>query len=303
MFALSDHKAPTVADVLLTEVFLRFGVPRFIHSDQAPEFMSDLMTELYWPQSDGLVELFNRTLINMLSKFCDERQEDWDQHLPFLLCAYRATVNESTGCSPNLLMLGRETMLPIDLMYPSPQYDSYRCHTDYVAWVKTALEDNFEQARQQLGLAAERQKRYYDVRTKDKIFKPGDFVLRFYLPNLRNKLSSPYIGPYRVMARLGEVTFSVHKIPNSKPFSVHVDQLKLYHTVDPPAIWSTDLHSLQDVTQESGWDGNGERDIVHDCGQDEANEKAVSEIMAQNYPTRTVRRRQLPGHFKDYYMY
>ena len=116
-FALSDHKAPTVADVLLTEVFLRFGVPRFIHSDQAPEFMSELMTELYQlleiqrtrtcpyrPQSDGLVERFNRTLINMLSKFCDERQEDWDQHLPFLLCAYRATVNESTGCSPNLLV-------------------------------------------------------------------------------------------------------------------------------------------------------------------------------------------------------
>ena len=136
--------------------------------------MSELMTELYQLleiqrtctcpyqlQSDGLVERFNRMLINMLSKFCDERQDDWDQHLPFLLCAYRATVNESTGCSPNLLMLGRETMLPIDLMYPSPQYDIYRCHTDYVAWVKTALEDNFERARQQLGLAAERQKRYY----------------------------------------------------------------------------------------------------------------------------------------------
>ena len=105
------------------------------------------------------------------------------------------------------------------------------------------------------------------------------------------------------MARLGEVTFSVQKSPNSKPFSVLVDQLKLYHTVDPPAIWSTVLHSLQDVTQESGCDGNGERDIVDDSGQDEANEQAVSEITAQNYPTRTVRKRQLLGHFKDYYLY
>ena len=116
--------------------------------------------------------------------------------------------------------------------YPFPQYDSYRCHTEYMAWVKRALEDNFERARQQLGLAAERQKRYSDVRTKDKSFKSGDFVLRIYPPNLENNLSSPYIGLYRVMAQLGEVTFSFQRRPNSKPFSVHVDQLKLYYTVD-----------------------------------------------------------------------
>ena len=45
-FALVDHKAATVADVLVTEVFLRFGFPWYPHSDQAPEFMSKLMTEL-----------------------------------------------------------------------------------------------------------------------------------------------------------------------------------------------------------------------------------------------------------------
>ena len=46
-FALPDHKAVTVADTMVTEIFLRFGVPRFIHSDQVPEFMSDLMQELF----------------------------------------------------------------------------------------------------------------------------------------------------------------------------------------------------------------------------------------------------------------
>lgn len=137
-FALSDHQATTVADVLVTELFLRFGVPRIIHSDQAPEFMSELMHELfalleiqrtrtcpYRPQSDGLVERFNRTLIDMLSKFVGEHRDDWDTHLPYLLCAYRASVNESTGCSPNLLMLGREVTLPVDLMFQSPEEMTY----------------------------------------------------------------------------------------------------------------------------------------------------------------------------------
>ena len=100
-FPLVDHKATAVADTLVTEVFLRFGVPRYLHSDQAAEFMSELMSELcdllelqcthttpYRQQSDGLVERFNKMLIAMLSKFCSEKHNDWDQHLPFLMCAY-----------------------------------------------------------------------------------------------------------------------------------------------------------------------------------------------------------------------
>ena len=171
-FALPGHKAVSVADTLVTEVFLRFGVPRYLHSDQAPEFMGELMNELsvlleiqrtqtrsYRPQSDGLVEQFNRTLISMLSKFCDENRSDWDQHLPFLLCAYQATANASTGCSPNLLMLGRETNLPVNFMFPTVEYRGYRCHNKYVQWVKRSLEDNYERARGQLGLPAERKKR------------------------------------------------------------------------------------------------------------------------------------------------
>ena len=105
------------------------------------------------------------------------------------------------------------------------------------------------------------------------------------------------------MAQLGEVTFSIQRRPNSKPFSVHVDQLKLYHTVDPPAIWAAEFHSLGDVTRESECDDGGEQDIVDDSSQVEANEEAVSEVVVHNYPTRNVRRRQLPGRFKDYYLY
>ena len=148
-FPLKDHQATTVADTLMTQIFLRFGVPRIIHSDQAPEFTSELMQELfrlleiqqtrtcpYRPQSDGLVERFNRTLIDMLSKFCGDYTQDWDEHIPYLLCAYRASVNESTGCSPNLLMLGREILLPIDLMFPCSSLPSYKCRTEYVEWLK-----------------------------------------------------------------------------------------------------------------------------------------------------------------------
>ena len=75
----------------------------------------------FHPQSDGLVERFNRTLVDMLSKAVREDQTDWDEQLPLVMLAYRSSIQESTGQTPCKMMLGREVRLPIDLMLgPSP---------------------------------------------------------------------------------------------------------------------------------------------------------------------------------------
>ena len=121
----------------------------------------------------------------------------WTSTLPYLLCAYWATVNESTRCSPNLLMLGRKTNLPVDLMFPLTEYRSYRCHNEYVEWVRCALEDNYERARQHLGAAAARQKCYYNVRTKagniKEVILSCDFILLTSETNLTHLKLVPIV--------------------------------------------------------------------------------------------------------------
>lgn len=248
---LPSHTALNVADALVTEVFTRFGVPRIIHSDQGAEFQSQLMTELYHlleirktrttpfhPSSDGLVENFNRTLINMLSKFCQTNKTNWDHHLPYLLCAYRSSIHESTGCSPNLLMLGREINLPVDLMYSISGERGPPCPITYVEWVRQAMEENFERVREALKISASRQKRYFDQRAELRVFKPGDWVVRYYPPALiKSKLNSPYIGPYLVVKKFGEVTYQIQKDPKSKPIVVHIDDLKAYHDLSNQLNW------------------------------------------------------------------
>ena len=140
--------------------------------------------------------------------------------------------------SPNLMMLGREATLPIDLMFPSnAPFPTYRCRTEYVEWVKQTIQNNFELARVNLRAAAQRQKRYYDERTKQRQFDIGDWVLRFYPPNLRNKLQSPYIGPYLVINKPGEVTYIIQRDPSQKPVTIHVDHLKRYYGVNLPKPW------------------------------------------------------------------
>lgn len=41
------------------------------------------------PQSNGLVEHLNRTLLTLLSFHVSENQEAWDTHLPEVVMAYR----------------------------------------------------------------------------------------------------------------------------------------------------------------------------------------------------------------------
>jgi hypothetical protein len=123
-------EATTTANLLVNEFICRFGVPEYLHTDQGRNFEASLIKEMcrllsiqktrttpYHPQSDGLIERFNRTLLSMLSIAAREDKHNWDLMLPVLLLAYRTSVHETTGETPSLLMLGREARLPVDIMY------------------------------------------------------------------------------------------------------------------------------------------------------------------------------------------
>ena len=99
VFPTKDQTALTVAQLLVREVIPRHGIPRQLLSDRGSVFLSKLMMEIYkllgvkkvnttayHPQCDGLVERFNRSLIDMLSKTVQTHGQDWDEKLPFILC-------------------------------------------------------------------------------------------------------------------------------------------------------------------------------------------------------------------------
>ena len=78
-YPLEDVRAVTVADVFVREWVCRFGAPVHLNSDQGPQFTSLLFKEMcrklgivktqttpYHPQSNGLTERVNKTLVNAL---------------------------------------------------------------------------------------------------------------------------------------------------------------------------------------------------------------------------------------------
>ena len=64
-------------------------------------------------------------------------QEEWDQYLPKVLLALRASTHETTGFSPSMLMFGGELRLPIDAMREGPPSEQ---PPDYPSFVKRQQE-------------------------------------------------------------------------------------------------------------------------------------------------------------------
>ena len=122
------------AIALLEHWISSFGFPVSIHTDQGRNFESKLFQSLmhslqidktrttsFHPQSNAVIEQMNRTLLNMLAKTIDDFQSNWTQQTPYVMMAFRTSVHESTGYTPQFLVFGEETNLPIDIQYPSPE--------------------------------------------------------------------------------------------------------------------------------------------------------------------------------------
>ena len=255
-FPLPDKTAQSVADLFFNQVFCRFGMPAVIHSDQGREFENKILQELcllggshktktapYHPESDGMVERFNRTLLMMLAMFAGKNRDDWDDLLPAVMMAYRSSVHESTGFSPYRLMFGEECTLPMDIGLPTEQLQSPQEITSpYAVWVRDALEEAYEQVRLHSGQVVQRQKRLYDRRAVKRTFSVGEWVMRYYAPAKKCKLDSAWIGPYLVVSFMGW-TIGIQKDPNSPIVMIHCQDAKKVPGPPGAVSWLTSKES------------------------------------------------------------
>ena len=78
----------------LLETFCRHGWPKYVLSDQGREFVNGINSTLfemmgvkqcvssaYLPQTNGLDERLNQTLVTTLKKVVDACSADWDEHI------------------------------------------------------------------------------------------------------------------------------------------------------------------------------------------------------------------------------
>ncbi|GBM70035.1 Retrovirus-related Pol polyprotein from transposon 412 [Araneus ventricosus] len=244
---IPDQEASTVAEELVRSWISCYGVPMILHSDQGTNFNSALFTKLckllgilktrtiaLHPESDGMGERFNRTILNHLSLFVSRNQTDRDTHLPLFLLAYRSAEHEVTGLTPAEMLFGRTLRFPCDILFGRPS-ETPSSPNEYMKNLEARLESIHAFARERIKLASERMKTRYDSRATHYHFKEGHLVW-MYNPKRRRglspKLQQNWEGPYTVVKKLNNVVYRVQRSPNAKPKVIHINRPAPYRATD-----------------------------------------------------------------------
>lgn len=190
-FPTRNQTAQTTARILFDEYFVHYGFPKSIHSDQGRNFESKLIGELcklaginksrttpYHAMGNGMVERFNRTLLDMLGTLDKSDKINWKSFLRPLVHAYNCTRHESTGFCPFFLMFGRNPRLPIDVIMGTKGSETgVSSIPKYVENLKKRLNQAYEIASANADKARKHQKRQFDRRIRGAVVCPGDRVL------------------------------------------------------------------------------------------------------------------------------
>ncbi|GKC61059.1 putative reverse transcriptase domain, ribonuclease H-like domain, aspartic peptidase domain protein [Tanacetum coccineum] len=186
------------------------------------------MSTAYRPQTDGQSERTIQTLEDMLRACVIDFGNSWDRHLPLVEFSYNNSYHTSIKAAPYEALYERKCRSPVcwsevgDSQLTGPEL--IRDTTKKIVQIKNRLLT-----------ARSRQKSYADRRLKPLEFEVGDMVLLKVSPwkgvvrfRKRGKLSPRYIRPFKIVARVGPVAYTLELPEELKGIhsTFHVSNLK-----------------------------------------------------------------------------
>uniref|UniRef100_A0A2N9J4N8 Uncharacterized protein n=1 Tax=Fagus sylvatica TaxID=28930 RepID=A0A2N9J4N8_FAGSY len=221
VISLKEVKKENVVNFIRTHLIYRYGVPRYIMTDNGKPFYNSLMDQLcekfgfkqykssmYNAPANGLAEAFNKTLCNLLKKVVERSKRDWHERIGEALWAYRTTYRTPTQATPYSLVYGVEAVLPLERQIPSLRIaiqegltneENARLRLEELE----ALDEKRLEAQQHLECYQARLSRAFNKKVKPRSFQQGDLVLAVRRPintlhKIGNKFTSKWDGPYVV---------------------------------------------------------------------------------------------------------
>jgi ribosomal protein L21E len=251
------YNAQDVAKLFMDNIKKLHGLPNSIVSDRDTIFTSKFWQELFsslniqlhlsfahHPESDGQTERVNQCLEQYLRSMVFKEPKKWADWLPSAEWWYNTAYHSSLKCSPFEALYGykppqiSEVALPCDV---SPETEVTLQEQDHML---QSLKRNLQQAQN-------RHKKFADLKRTERHFSVGDMVYLKMQPyretalGLRNalKLSSKYYGPFRVLKKVGQVSYQLQLPAGTLLHDVfHVNQLKKH--LGPTAVPNATLPLL-----------------------------------------------------------
>ncbi len=234
-FPIANKMAETVAQIIIDEIFPRYGAPLQMVSDNGSEAVNEIMqqtlsklnishvkTSFYNPLGNAQVERSHRTLHDVISKLVKDDLQTWDLHLNQALAAIRFNVGDSRKFSPFFLLYNREVVLPIDnLLKPHKKYLGEQHHL-------IALQNQhkvFMMVYKRLKKGKDRQAKYANQGTKLVDLEIGDKV--FYKNhNKKGKLDRKWVPYYIVTEKKTPVSFVIRSQLTGATTKAHLQHLR-----------------------------------------------------------------------------
>lgn len=239
--------AATVASTFMENVYKLHGPPEQIISDRDRIFNSLFWRQLfqltgtilsmsssYHPETDGQTERVNQCLEGYLRCFAHACPTKWLQWLALAEFWYNTSMHSALGKSPFEVLYGRT---PRQLGI-SP--NSTCSVPDLQNWLQERQLMQ-ELLRLHLERIRARMNHQVDKKRSERSFEVGDFVFLKHQPYVQSsvaprahhKLMFKYYGPYKVLAKVGEVAYRLDLPSTSRIHPViHVSQLKKAIGVD-----------------------------------------------------------------------
>ena len=117
-------------NLFFQNVWVHFGLPTSIVSDQASQFVGNFWSKLwdmmdtklkksttFHPQKDGKTEVVNRIIIYLLIGYCSKHPKLWDEKLHYIHYAYNKAKHSSTNTSPFEACLGYLPRSSLDFIF------------------------------------------------------------------------------------------------------------------------------------------------------------------------------------------
>nr|GFC13450.1 putative nucleotidyltransferase, ribonuclease H [Tanacetum cinerariifolium] len=161
----------------------------------------------FHPQTDGQSERTIQTLEDMLRSCALEWTGNWDDYICLVEFAYNNSWHASIKCAPFEMVYGRKCRASICW----DQVGEGVIEGPEMIEVTNAKVDV---AKEKLKEAHTRQKSYADKHRRSLEVQPGDHVFLKVSPargvrrfGIKGKLSPRFIGPFKILDRVGEVSY------------------------------------------------------------------------------------------------
>ena len=252
LFPLKEATAKECALTLLNEVFLRYGLPRRLISDNGPQFVSAVMQQMcyvlkinqslipvYHPQANP-VERKNRDLKPRLAMLVGNNHTSWIEQLPAIRFAMNTAKCETTGCTAAYLTFARELRTLDDVNTDLRAV----IHNDNFVPEFTPFLKRFEkymsQIKENIQKNQDRRKVFYDkTRRQSPNYKTGDLVWVKLHPVSKAsqgksaKFMPKKDGPYLIISQKSPTTFVIASCekPNEPLGVYHASALTLFQNI------------------------------------------------------------------------